>query len=320
MKYSGSICALTKTEYPLIQGGMAWVSDASLAAAVSMAGGLGVIAAGNAPPDWVESQIKLVREKTDKPFGLNIMLLSPHVAAVAEMAADMHVPVVISGAGNPDAYIKRWKAAGCVVAPVVASRALAILMERMGADFVIAEGCEAGGHIGELTSMVLWPDIVRSVSIPVVAAGGIFDADTVAAAFCLGAKGVQVGTRFILAEECTAHDAYKDRVVKAKDIDSKVTGRITGHPVRLLKSPFARELARVEYEENGAEKIEKLGEGSLMRAVLHGDKDTGSFMAGQCACMIDKIQPAADIVRELFDVERIKSVLNTAASLLEADK
>ena len=320
MKYSGSICALTKTEYPLIQGGMAWVSDASLAAAVSMAGGLGVIAAGNAPPDWVEAQIKLVREKTDKPFGLNIMLLSPHVAAVAEMAADLHVPVVISGAGNPDAYIKRWKAAGCVVAPVVASRALAMLMERMGADFVIAEGCEAGGHIGELTSMVLWPDIVRSVSIPVVAAGGIFDADTVAAAFCLGAKGVQVGTRFILAEECTAHDAYKDRVVKAKDIDSKVTGRVTGHPVRLLKSPFARELARVEYEENGAEKVEKLGEGSLMRAVLHGDKDTGSFMAGQCACMIDKIQPAADIVRELFDAERIKSVLKTAASLLEADK
>ena len=320
MKYSGSICALTKTEYPLIQGGMAWVSDASLAAAVSMAGGLGVIAAGNAPPDWVEAQIKLVREKTDKPFGLNIMLLSPHVAAVAEMVADLHVPVVISGAGNPDSYIKRWKAAGCVVAPVVASRALAMLMERMGADFVIAEGCEAGGHIGELTSMVLWPDIVRSVKIPVVAAGGIFDADTVAAAFCLGAKGVQVGTRFILAEECTAHGAYKERVVKAKDIDSKVTGRVTGHPVRLLKSPFARELARVEYEENGAEKVEKLGEGSLMRAVLHGDKDTGSFMAGQCACMIDTIQPAADIVRELFDAERIKSVLSNAASLLEADK
>lgn len=320
MKYSGSICALMKTEYPLIQGGMAWVSDASLAAAVSMAGGLGVIAAGNAPPDWVETQVKLVREKTDKPFGLNIMLLSPHVAAVAELAADLHVPVVITGAGNPDAYVKKWKAAGCVVAPVVASRALAMLMERMGADFVIAEGCEAGGHIGELTSMVLWPDIVRSVSIPVVAAGGIFDADTVAAAFCLGAKGVQVGTRFILAEECTAHEAYKDRVVKAKDIDSKVTGRVTGHPVRLLKSPFARELARVEYEENGAEKVEKLGEGSLMRAVLHGDKDTGSFMAGQCACMVDRIQPAADIVRELFDTERIKAVLTTAASLLEADK
>jgi enoyl-[acyl-carrier protein] reductase II len=320
MNYGGTICALTKTEYPLIQGGMAWVSDASLAAAVSMAGGLGVIAAGNAPPDWVETQVKLVREKTDKPFGLNIMLLSPYAADVAKLAADLHVPVVISGAGNPDSYIKMWKEAGCVVAPVVASRALAMLMERMGADFVIAEGCEAGGHIGELTSMVLWPDIVRSVSIPVVAAGGIFGADTVAAAFCLGAKGVQVGTRFILAEECNAHAAYKERVIKAKDIDSKVTGRVTGHPVRLLKSPFARELASVEYEENGAEKIEKLGEGSLMRAVLHGDKDRGSFMAGQCACMIDKIQPAVDIVRELFDKERIKAVLQNTASLLEADK
>jgi enoyl-[acyl-carrier protein] reductase II len=320
MKYGGTICALTKTEYPLIQGGMAWVSDASLAAAVSMAGGLGVIAAGNAPPDWVEAQVKLVREKTDKPFGLNIMLLSPYAAQVAELAAALRVPVVISGAGNPDTYIKSWKAAGCVVAPVVASRALAMLMERMGADFVIAEGCEAGGHIGELTSMVLWPDIVRSVGIPVVAAGGIFDADTVAAAFCLGAKGVQVGTRFILAQECNAHAAYKERVIKAKDIDSKVTGRVTGHPVRLLKSPFARELARVEYEENGAEKIEKLGEGSLMRAVVHGDKETGSFMAGQCACMIDQIQPAADIVRELFDAERIKAVLTSAAGLLEADQ
>ena len=188
MKYGGTICALTKTEYPLIQGGMAWVSDASLAAAVSMAGGLGVIAAGNAPPDWVETQVRLLREKTDKPFGLNIMLLSPYAAEVARLAAELKVPVVISGAGNPDAYIKMWKEAGCIVAPVVASRALAMLMERMGADFVIAEGCEAGGHIGELTSMVLWPDIVRSVSIPVVAAGGIFDADTVAAAFCLGAR------------------------------------------------------------------------------------------------------------------------------------
>jgi len=319
MRYSGTICALTKTEYPLIQGGMAWVSDASLSAAVSMAGGLGVIAAGNAPPDWVETQIRLLREKTDKPFGLNIMLLSPYASEVARLAAELKVPVVISGAGNPDAYIKMWKEAGCIVAPVVASRALAVLMERMGADFVIAEGCEAGGHIGELTSMVLWPEIVRSVSIPVVAAGGIFDANTVAAAFCLGAKGVQVGTRFILAEECNAHAAYKERIIRARDIDTKVTGRVTGHPVRLLKSPLVREMQRVEYEENGAEKIEKLGEGSLMRAVLHGDRETGSFMAGQCACMLDKVQPAADIVRELFDADRIRSVLTTAAGLLEAE-
>ncbi|NLI54503.1 MAG: enoyl-[acyl-carrier-protein] reductase FabK [Clostridiales bacterium] len=320
MRYPGTICALTGTQYPLIQGGMAWVSDASLAAAVSMAGGLGVIAAGNAPPDWVERQVTELRAKTDKPFGLNVMLLSPYVAQVAELAADLHVPVVITGAGNPDAYVKRWKAAGCLVAPVVASRALAMLMERMGADFVIAEGCEAGGHIGELTSMVLWPDIARSVSIPVVAAGGVFDASGVAAAFCLGAKGVQVGTRFILAEECTAHEAYKERVLRAKDIDSKVTGRITGHPVRVLRSPLQRELATAEYGPDGAAAVEKLGEGSLMRAVLHGDKDRGSFMAGQCACMMDRIQPAEAIVRELFDAELIVRALSGASAMLEANE
>jgi enoyl-[acyl-carrier protein] reductase II len=319
MKYPGTICALTGTEVPLIQGGMAWVSDASLAAAVSMAGGLGVIAAGNAPPDWVERQINELRARTDKPFGLNVMLLSPFVSQIAELVYDMKVPVVITGAGNPDAYVKRWKEAGCVVAPVVASRALAMLMERMGADFVIAEGSEAGGHIGELTSMVLWPDIARSVNIPVVAAGGIFDAAGVAAAFCLGAVGVQVGTRFILAEECTAHAEYKDRVIRAKDIDSKVTGRVTGHPVRLLRSPLQREMAGVEYGPNGAEAVEKLGEGSLMRAVLHGDKERGSFMAGQCACMMDRIQPAAEIVRELFDPAQIGRTLQTARSLLEGN-
>ncbi|MCE5189912.1 MAG: nitronate monooxygenase [Eubacteriales bacterium] len=317
MKYGGTISALTKTEFPLIQGGMAWVSDANLAAAVSMAGGLGVIAAGNAPPDWVETQIRLLREKTDRPFGLNVMLLSPYVAEVAALAAELRVPVVITGAGNPDAYVARWKAAGCVVAPVVASRALAQLMERMGADFVIAEGCEAGGHIGELTSMVLWPDIVRNVKIPVVAAGGVFDAATVAAAFVLGAKGVQVGTRFILAEECMAHTEYKDRVIRAKDIDSKVTGRITGHPVRVLRSPLQRELASAEYEPDGLQHVEKLGEGSLMRAVLHGDKERGSFMAGQCACMVDRIQPAAEIVRELFDADGIRAALGGASVLLE---
>lgn len=311
-----SICDLLKIDYPVIQGGMAWVSNANLAAAVSMAGGLGVIAAGNAPPEWVREQIHIVRETTDKPFGLNVMLLSPHVEAVAKIVAEEHVPVVITGAGNPAEYVKSWKEAGCIVAPVVASRALAIMMERMGADFLIAEGCEAGGHIGELTTMVLTPNIVRAVSIPVVAAGGIFDADTVAAAFCLGAAGVQVGTRFILAEECTAHDEYKRRVIKAKDIDSKVTGRVTGHPVRVLRSPFARELARVEYEENAVERLEKMGEGSLQRAVLQGDKDGGSFMAGQCACMLDKVQTAKEIIHELFDDELLKSVCQNVCSRL----
>lgn len=319
MRYADTICALTGTEIPLIQGGMAWVSDASLAAAVSKAGGLGVIAAGNAPPEWVERQVLDLRAQTDKPFGLNIMLLSPYVSQVAKLAADLRVPVVITGAGNPDAYVKRWKEAGCVVAPVVASRALAMLMERMGADLVIAEGCEAGGHIGELTSMVLWPDIARSVRIPVVAAGGVFDASGVAAAFCLGAKGVQVGTRFILAKECNAHEAYKERVLRAKDIDSKVTGRVTGHPVRVLRSPLQRELSNAEYGPDGAAAVEKLGEGSLMRAVLHGDKDRGSFMAGQCACMVDRIQPADEIIRDLFDTAKIKSALQTAAALLEAN-
>ena len=318
MKYPGTICQLTGTEYPLIQGGMAWVSDASLAAAVSMAGGLGVIAAGNAPPDWVEQQVRLVREKTDRPFGLNVMLLSPYVSKIADLVCDLKVPVVITGAGNPDAYVKRWKEAGCVVAPVVASRALAMLMERMGADFVIAEGCEAGGHIGELTSMVLWPDIARSVNIPVVAAGGIFDAAGVAAAFCLGAKGVQVGTRFILAEECNAHAEYKERVIRAKDIDSKVTGRITGHPVRVLRSPLQREMAGAEYGPDGAAAVEKLGEGSLMRAVLNGDKERGSFMAGQCACMMDQVEPASEIVRALFDPRQLRTAFQDASARLEA--
>jgi enoyl-[acyl-carrier protein] reductase II len=296
-----SITSILHIDYPLIQGGMAWVSNASLAAAVSMAGGLGVIAAGNAPPDWVRGQIRELRAKTDKPFGLNVMLLSPYVEDIAKVVSEERVPVVITGAGNPAGYVRSWKEAGCINAPVVASSALAQMMERSGADFVIAEGCEAGGHIGELTTMVLTPDIVASVKIPVVAAGGIYNAETVAAAFCLGASGVQVGTRFILAEECTAHEEYKRRVIKAKDIDSKVTGRVTGHPVRVLRSPLVREMMSLEYEPDGAEKLEKLGEGSLMRAVLHGDKETGSFMAGQCACMMDKIQPAAEIIRELFD-------------------
>ncbi len=315
-RFEGSICGLLDIEYPIIQGGMAWVSNASLAAAVSMAGGLGVIAAGNAPPQWVKEQIDGVREKTDKPFGLNVMLLSPYVQEIAKLAADEKVPVVITGAGNPAEYVKMWKQAGCIFAPVVASRALAIMMERMGADFVIAEGGESGGHIGELTTMVLMPDVARSVSIPVVAAGGIFDADTAVAAFVLGAKGVQVGTRFVLAEECTAHEEYKNRIIKAKDIDTKVTGRVTGHPVRVLRSPFVRELAKLEYEEGGAQKIEQLGGGSLMKAVLYGDKEGGSFMAGQAACMLERVQPAADIIREIFDEERIASVLKNVGGLL----
>ena len=308
-KFPGTICDLLGIDYPVIQGGMAWVSNASLAAAVSKAGGLGVIAAGNAPPQWVREQIQEVRKQTDKPFGLNVMMLSPFADDVAKIVVEEKVPVVITGAGNPAGYIKKWKAAGCIVGPVVASKALAKLMQRMGADFLIAEGSEAGGHIGELTTMVLMPNIVSKVKIPVVAAGGIFDASTVAAAFCLGAAGVQVGTRFILAEECTAHEEYKRRLIKAKDIDSKVSGRITGHPVRLLRSPLSNEMAKIEYEDNAVKKLEKLGEGSLQSAVMTGDKDESSFMAGQCACMLSDEQPASQIVRELFDEKIMGSLI-----------
>lgn len=297
-------------DYPVIAGGMAWVSNASLAAAVSEAGGLGVIAAGNAPADWVREQIKLVREQTDKPFGVNVMLFSPYVEEIAQIVADEKVPVVITGAGNPAQYVKMWKEAGSIIAPVVASRALAIRMERMGVDFLVAEGSEAGGHIGELTTMVLMPTIVKNVQIPVVAAGGIFDAATVAAAFCLGAAGVQVGTRFILAEECTAHDEYKRRLIKAKDIDSKVTGRITGHPVRLLRSPIVREMAKVEYEENAVKKLEAIGEGSLQSAVITGDKNKGSFMAGQVAGLLDKEQTSKEIIEELFDEKALTDIIS----------
>jgi len=315
-KFPGTICDLLGIEYPLIQGGMAWVSNAKLAAAVSMAGGLGVIAAGNAPADWVRAQIKEVREMTDKPFGLNVMLLSPYVDEVVKIVSEEKVPVVITGAGTPGPYMKDWKAAGCIVAPVVASKALAIMMQRAGADFVIAEGSEAGGHIGELTTMVLMPNITCAVDIPVVAAGGIFDANTVAAAMCLGAAGVQVGTRFILAEECTAHSEYKRRLIKAKDIDSKVTGRVTGHPVRLLRSPLVREMAKVEYEDNAVEKLEKMGEGSLQNAVMTGDKDSSSFMAGQCACMLCEEQPAKAIIEDLFDEGKLSGALGNVQGRL----
>lgn len=315
-KFPGTICDLIDIDYPLIQGGMAWVSNASLASAVSVAGGLGVIAAGNAPPEWVEEQIIAFRAKTDKPFGLNVMLLSPYADSIAKLVVEQKVPVVITGAGNPAKYVKKWKEAGCVFAPVVASSALAVLMQRMGADFIIAEGNESGGHIGRLSTMVLVPRICRSVKIPVVAAGGIFDARTVAAAFCLGARGVQSGTRFILAEECTAHQEYKNRIKKAKDIDTRVTGTVTGHPVRLLFSPLARMLEEVEYEENGAEKLEKLGESSLMKAVLYGDRDNGSFMAGQCACMLDKEQSASQIIREMFDERALSDICRNVAGLI----
>ncbi len=310
------ICELFGIEYPIVQGGMAWVSDAHIAAAVSEAGGLGVIAAGNAPASWVSEQIDIVRTKTDKPFGVNVMLLSPFRTEVAQVVAEKKVPVVITGAGNPGEFLEMWQASGAKVVPVVASSALAIRMERMGVDAVVAEGCEAGGHIGELTTMVLVPNIVDAVSIPVIAAGGIGDARSAAAALCLGAKGVQVGTRFILATECTAHQAFKDKVIKAKDVDSKVTGRVTGHPVRLIRSPLSREMARVEYEPDAVEKLEALGEGSLRKAVVDGDIKEGSFMAGQIACMLDKEQSAGEIIEEILNKQAIDAIINGVKAIL----
>ena len=299
-------------KYPIFQGAMAWVSDAKLATAVSNAGGLGIIAAGNAPADWVRGQIEELRKVCDKPFGVNVMLMSPFADEVADLLAELKVPVAVTGAGNPRKYMEKWKAAGIKIIPVVPSRALAIMMEGMGADAIVAEGSEAGGHIGELTTMVLTPTIAEAVSVPVVSAGGICDAKTAAAAFVLGADGIQVGTRFILAKECTAHENYKDRVARAKDTDSKVTGRVTGHPVRVLRNNFTRELAKLEYEENGAQKIEERGAGALKLAVVDGDLKEGSFMAGQCACRMDKIETAKEIIEDIFDDAQVKAVLEAA--------
>jgi len=299
-------------KYPLFQGAMAWVSDAQLAAAVSNAGGLGIIAAGNAPTDWVREQITQLRKICDKPFGVNVMLMSPFADDVAALVAELHVPVVVTGAGNPRKYIKAWKQAGIKIIPVVPSRALAIMMEKMDVDALIAEGSEAGGHIGELTTMVLTPMIADTVDIPVVSAGGICDARTAAAAFTLGADGIQVGTRFILAQECSAHENYKNRVLRAKDTDSKVTGRVTGHPVRVLRNNLTRELARLEYEENAAFKIEKRGEGSLRLAVVDGDLKEGSFMAGQCACRMEEVQTSKEIIEDIFSDASVKASLVAA--------
>lgn len=287
-------------EHPIIQGGMAWIAEARLAAAVSNAGGLGIIACGSAPASWVREQIELARTLTDKPFGLNIMLMSPEAPALAELAAEMQVKVITTGAGNPGTYVPMWKEAGCKVVPVVASAALARRMEKAGADAIIAEGCEAGGHIGELTTMALTPAVCDAVSIPVIAAGGIADGRGFAAAFALGAEGVQVGTRFLTAEECCVHEAYKQKVLAAKDSDTIVTGRVGGHPVRGIKNKFARSIRTLEAAgaEAADEAEEKLA-GSLRRAV-EGDVDNGALMAGQVACLVHDEKPAAAIVADLL--------------------
>ena len=293
------ITKLFEIEYPIIQGGMAWVATAELAAAVSEAGGLGFIGAGGAPASWVKEQIQKVKQKTDKPFGVNLMLMNPEADQIAELIAEEKIEVVTTGAGNPEKYMKMWKEAGVKVVPVVASVALAKRMERAGADAVIAEGTESGGHIGETTTMVLVPQVVDAVSIPVIAAGGIADGRGVAAAFMLGAKAVQMGTIFVAAEESIASDAYKNKIVKAKDIDTKVTGRSTGHPVRVLRNQQSKEYLRLEAEGASFEELEKLTLGGLKKAVVDGDVIHGSVMAGQIAGLVKEIRSCKDIVEGL---------------------
>ncbi len=295
------ICEMLGIEYPIIQGGMAWVATAELAAAVSNGGGLGLIAAGGAPAEVVREQIKKARELTDKPFGVNVMLMNPNSDEIMQVIMEEKPAVVATGAGNPGKYIEGLKAAGIKIMPVIASVAMAKRMEKAGADAVIAEGTEAGGHIGELTTMVLTPQVVDAVSIPVVSAGGYADSRGTKAAFALGADGIQVGTRFICSEECLAHENYKNAVLKAKDRDAVVTGRATGAPVRALKNKLTREYARLEKEGASFEEIEALGVGGLRRAFQEGDVEMGSLMAGQSAAMVNKIEPCADIIKDFFD-------------------
>ena len=295
-----AITELLNIEAPVIQGGMAWVAEHCLAAAVSEAGGLGIIGAASAPADWVREQIRLVKEKTDKPFGVNIMLMSPYAEDVARVVAEEKVPVVTTGAGSPEKYMKMWKEAGIKVIPVVASVALAKRMERCGADALVAEGTEAGGHIGENTTMVLVPQIADAVSIPVIAAGGIADGRGMAAAFMLGAQGVQIGTRFVASQEAQVHENYKNYIVKAKDIDSRVTGRSTGHPVRALRNQMTKTYLKKEQAGVPFEELELLTLGSLRKAVVEGDVVNGSVMAGQSAAMIHDILPCKEIIEKLI--------------------
>jgi len=295
------VCDLLGIEYPVFQGGMAWIADAVLAAAVSNAGGLGVIAAGNAPPDYVTAQIRNAKTLTDKPFGVNIMLMSPYTDEVAEAAANEGAAVVITGAGNPSKYMKLWIGAGIKVIPVVASTGLAKLAQRSGAVAVIAEGGESGGHVGEITTMALVPQVCDVVDIPVIAAGGIGDGRGVAAAFMLGAVGVQVGTRFLVAKECGVHRNYKDKIIAAKDIDTITTGKRLGHPVRSLKTPFSKAFFAKEYDSKvSAEELDAFGAGALKLAAVDGDLMNGCFLAGQIAGMIKKEQSAKDIIEELM--------------------
>lgn len=304
------ICKMLDIKYPIFQGGMAWVSDSSLASAVSNAGGLGIIAGATAPVDYIREEIRKTKKLTDKPFGLNIMLLSDNAEELAKIAVEEGVKVITTGAGNPGKYMSMWKEAGIKVIPVVPSVALAKRMERAGADAVIAEGCESGGHVGKLTTMVLVPQVVDAVNIPVIAAGGIYDGRGITAAFALGARAIQMGTRFLVSDECTIHENYKNAVIKAKDIDTVVTGRVTGHPVQVIKNRLAREFLKLEASNVSAEKLEELGRGALRRAVKDGDVDNSSLMAGQISGMVSKKQSVKEIIEEIFnEYEELRKAL-----------
>ena len=298
-------------EYPIIQGGMAWVAEHKLAAAVSEAGGIGLIGAGGAPASFVQAEIRKAKEMTKKPFGVNLMLMNPEADDIAKVIVDEGVKVVTTGAGNPGKYMAMWKEAGIKVIPVVASSAMAKLMERAGADAVVAEGMESGGHIGSLSTMALVPQVVDAVSVPVIAAGGIGDGRGLAAALMLGAEGVQMGTRFVVAKESIVHPNYKEKLIKAKDIDSEVTGMSTGHPVRSLRNKMTKEYLRMEKEGASFEELEKLGLGALRRAVMEGDVVNGTVMAGQIAGMVNKEQTCREMIEEIM-VQAERLLLNAA--------
>ena len=294
------VTELLGIEYPIFQGAMAWISDEKLTAAVSNGGGLGILAASDADADHVRKQIAVIRSLTDKPFGVNIPIISPHAAEVAALLAEERVPVVTTGAGSPAPYIPAWLEAGIKVIPVIPSAALAKKVAKAGASAVIAEGAESGGHIGDVSTMALVPQVVDAVDIPVIAAGGIVDGRQAAAAFMLGAQAVQLGTRFLVAEECGIHQNYKRRVIEAKDIDTIVCGKRFGHTVRCLKSPFSRSLAQAEYDPNlSHEEFARSSSGSLYRASVEGNEETGAFMAGQSSGLVTREQPAAEIIQEV---------------------
>lgn len=305
------ICKLLNIKYPLIQGGMANIATHQLSAAVSNAGGLGLIGAGGNDEEWVREEIRKCKALTDKPFGVNIMLMSPHAPKIAQVVIEEKVAVVTTGAGNPNPYIPAWKEAGIIVIPVVPSVALAKRVEGAGADAVVVEGTEAGGHIGELTTLALVPQVADAVNIPVIAAGGIADKRGVLAVFALGASGVQVGTLMLTSEECPIHDNYKNKIIDARDTDTIVTGRNTGAPVRVLKNLMAREYLKMSNNGASLEELEQLTLGSLRKAVVEGDLDKGSFMAGQISGLIKKVRPVKEIIEDLFiDIEEYKNNLS----------